>query len=31
LPHLQKAAGDPEELIREHAHWAISEIEARGK
>jgi epoxyqueuosine reductase len=31
LPHLQKAAGDPEKLIREHAHWAISEIEARGK
>ncbi|HVU28075.1 MAG TPA: tRNA epoxyqueuosine(34) reductase QueG [Verrucomicrobiae bacterium] len=31
LPHLQKAANDSEELIREHAHWAISEIEARGK
>jgi epoxyqueuosine reductase len=30
LPHLLKATRDPEELVREHARWAISEIEARG-
>ncbi|HVU08914.1 MAG TPA: tRNA epoxyqueuosine(34) reductase QueG [Verrucomicrobiae bacterium] len=31
LPHLQKAANDAEPLITEHARWAISEIESRGK
>jgi epoxyqueuosine reductase len=31
LPHLQKAAGDSEPLIAEHARWAISEIESRRK
>jgi epoxyqueuosine reductase len=31
LPHLQKAAGDSEPLIAEHARWAISEIELRAK
>jgi epoxyqueuosine reductase len=31
LPHLQKIANDSEELIREHARWAISEIESRKK
>jgi epoxyqueuosine reductase len=29
LPALQKAAGDPEELISEHARWAIDKIGAR--
>ena len=29
LPHLQKAAADPEPLIAEHARWAIGEIESR--
>lgn len=29
LPHLQKAAGDPEPLIAEHARWAIARIESR--
>jgi len=29
LPHLQKAAHDPEPLIAEHAHWAIAQIESR--
>lgn len=29
LPHLQKAADDPEPLIAGHARWAISEIESR--
>jgi epoxyqueuosine reductase len=29
LPHLQKAAGDPEPLIAEHARWAIAQIESR--
>lgn len=29
LPHLQKAATDPEPLIAEHARWAIGEIESR--
>ena len=29
LPHLQRAAGDSEPLIAEHAHWAIGEIERR--
>ena len=27
LPHLEKAAKDPEPLIAEHAQWAIQEIE----
>jgi epoxyqueuosine reductase len=31
LPHLQKAAADPEPLIAEHALWAIKQVEARGK
>jgi epoxyqueuosine reductase len=31
LPALQKAAGDSESLIAEHAHWAIEQIEARLK
>jgi epoxyqueuosine reductase len=26
LPHLAKAARDPEPLIAEHAHWAIAQI-----
>ncbi len=26
LPHLQKAARDPEPLIAEHAHWAMTQI-----
>jgi len=29
LPHLQKAAADPEPLIAEHANWAIGQIESR--
>ena len=29
LPHLQRAAGDSEPLIAEHARWAIGEIERR--
>jgi epoxyqueuosine reductase len=29
LPHLQKAAADPEPLIAEHARWAIGQIELR--
>jgi len=29
LPALQKAAGDPDELISEHARWAIDQIGAR--
>ena len=29
LPHLRKAAGDPEPLIAEHARWAIEQIESR--
>ena len=29
LPALQKAASDPEELISEHARWAIHQIRAR--
>ncbi len=29
LPHLQKAASDPEALIAEHARWAIAQIESR--
>ena len=28
LPHLQKAADDPEPLIAEHARWAVKQIEA---
>ena len=31
LPALEKSAHDAEPLIAEHARWAISEIEARGK
>ncbi|HTB83204.1 MAG TPA: tRNA epoxyqueuosine(34) reductase QueG [Candidatus Sulfotelmatobacter sp.] len=31
LPALDKAANDGEELIREHASWAISEIKSRQK
>jgi epoxyqueuosine reductase len=31
LPALEKAAQDAETLIAEHARWAISEIEFRGK
>jgi epoxyqueuosine reductase len=27
LPHLQKAAEDPESLIAEHAQWAIQQIQ----
>ncbi len=30
LPHLQKAAQDPEPLIAEHARWAMAQIESRG-
>lgn len=29
LPALQKAAGDPDELISEHAQWAINQIRSR--
>jgi epoxyqueuosine reductase len=29
LPHLQKAAHDPEPLIAEHAQWAIAQIKSR--
>lgn len=29
LPHLERAAADPEPLIAEHAQWAIGEIKAR--
>ena len=29
LPSLEKAAADPEPLIREHAQWAIRQIQAR--
>ncbi len=29
LPALQRAAADPEDLVREHARWAIEEIRAR--
>lgn len=29
LPYLEKAAGDAEPLISEHARWAIQQIEAR--
>ncbi len=29
LPHLQKAACDPEPLIAGHAHWAIAQIQSR--
>jgi epoxyqueuosine reductase len=28
LPHLQKAAADPEPLIAEHARWAVEQIKA---
>jgi epoxyqueuosine reductase len=30
LPALQKAAGDSEPLIAEHARWAMEQIESRG-
>ena len=29
LPHLERAARDPEPLIAEHAQWAITRIESR--
>jgi epoxyqueuosine reductase len=29
LPHLQKAANEPEPLIAEHARWAIAQIQSR--
>ncbi|HLX94647.1 MAG TPA: tRNA epoxyqueuosine(34) reductase QueG [Verrucomicrobiae bacterium] len=29
LPHLEKAAHDPEPLIAEHAHWAVIQIKSR--
>ncbi|MBI5802817.1 MAG: tRNA epoxyqueuosine(34) reductase QueG [Verrucomicrobia bacterium] len=29
LPHLERAAADPEPLIAEHARWAIGQITAR--
>jgi epoxyqueuosine reductase len=29
LPHLQRAASDPEPLIAEHARWAIKNIESQ--
>jgi epoxyqueuosine reductase len=29
LPELERAAGDPEALIAEHARWAVEQIEAR--
>lgn len=29
LPHLSRAAADPEPLIAEHARWAIGRVEAR--
>jgi epoxyqueuosine reductase len=29
LPHLEKAARDPDPLIAEHARWAIEQIESR--
>ena len=29
LPHLERAARDPEPLIAEHARWAIGQIEGR--
>ncbi len=29
LPHLQKAAGDTEPLIAEHARWAMEQIQSR--
>ena len=31
MPHLQKAAGDSEPLIAEHARWAIGQIESHRK
>ncbi len=31
MPHLQKAAHDPEPLIAEHARWAVGQIELRRK
>lgn len=29
LPALERAAGDPEPLVAEHARWAIEQVEAR--
>lgn len=29
LPHLSRAAADPEPLIAEHARWAMQQIHAR--
>ena len=29
LPALERAGQDPEPLIREHAHWAVEQIEKR--
>ena len=29
LPHLQKAASDPEPLVADHARWAIAQIQSR--
>jgi len=29
LPALERAAGDPEPLVAEHARWAIGQVEAR--
>jgi epoxyqueuosine reductase len=29
LPALQNAAGDPDELISEHARWAMDQIRSR--
>jgi epoxyqueuosine reductase len=29
LPHLQKAAADPEPLIAEHSQWAIGQVKSR--
>jgi epoxyqueuosine reductase len=31
LPHLRRAAEDQEPLVREHAEWAIAEIEKRNR
>jgi len=31
LPHLQKAAADPEPLIAEHAHWAMTRVSRAGR
>jgi epoxyqueuosine reductase len=31
LPHLQKAAADPEPLIAEHARWAVERVSQSGR